>query len=1104
MHACRLWRAAGRAIAAGAVCVVVSSAGAQTYDWTNALGGVWNSSSNWSPVGIPNSLAHTAVIDLTGTWFTVTLGGLSPTVDMLDIRNPQVALSIDDAFSLSVNDISNDGSIVVNGSGGASATSLVFLAGAGTLSGSGEIVLNATAGQLNRAYLYYDSGANVLTNGPQHTIRGSGNIYTNIANQGTISADRSGEYLNLHAVDKSNSGTIEGIGGGVLQISGIVVNQSGAGEVVADAGIVALVNGGRINAGVIRGINGGSVLVWEGHTAYLGTGPTVEGTLHVRDGATLRVLDNLVNDGVITVNPAGGASATALAFDAASSSLSGTGQIVLNATAGQLDRAYLYYDSGANVVTQAATHTIRGKGRIHTQINNLGLISADQNAEALQLLSTSKNNSGIVQAVGGGVLSIHGVGVNQTATGEVAADNGIVQLSGGGSISGGLIESTGTGVAQVANGDSASLTGVPTIEGPFHVRDGATLYVDSSVENNGTIAVNSDGGGSSTALNFRNPAPTFSGTGEIVLNATGTQLDRAYLYFDSAANVLTNGPQHTIRGRGNAHVRIDNQGLVSADMPGEYLQLVSTPKTNSARMEAVNGAILQINGVSVTQSGGEIVADSGEVRLANGASISGGSVRSINGGVTAVIEGNAGVLTGQPTLSGPTQVRDGGYLVVTSDVTNNGTMTVNPNNGASGTHIDFNATAQRLQGTGELVLNATGGQLDRAYLYFDSGANTLTNGPDHTIRGKGNVYVELHNEGLVSADANAEVLQMLWQPKFNSGLMRAVGGAVLQFNGVAVTQTGGQIVADAGEVLLIGGASVGGGDLNSVNGGAVAVQYGHLGQLLNATTLSGRFEVRDGGYLRVLGNIENNATLIVNPTGGVSGTHIDFNAASQTLSGTGELVLNATGGQLDRAYLYFDSGANDLVNAAGHTIAGNGNVYVHVINQGTISPGHSLTPGGEIGRLHLASQPMSFAPTGELVMQVSGTAGGQFDQVTGGAPFVCDGTVRLEHYGAFTSAPFGTRIPIIQTGSVTGQFDDLIADALPAPLYWKLDYSSNMVEAVVSCEADTTIDGIVDFFDVQNFLAIFSAGNPQSDINGDGVIDFFDVLMYLNLFSTGC
>jgi hypothetical protein len=54
------------------------------------------------------------------------------------------------------------------------------------------------------------------------------------------------------------------------------------------------------------------------------------------------------------------------------------------------------------------------------------------------------------------------------------------------------------------------------------------------------------------------------------------------------------------------------------------------------------------------------------------------------------------------------------------------------------------------------------------------------------------------------------------------------------------------------------------------------------------------------------------------------------------------------------------------------------------------------------------------------------------------------------------------------------------------------------------CEADRNNDGILDFFDVQDFLGAFAAMDASADMNNDGIWDFFDVQIYLGLFSAGC
>jgi hypothetical protein len=60
------------------------------------------------------------------------------------------------------------------------------------------------------------------------------------------------------------------------------------------------------------------------------------------------------------------------------------------------------------------------------------------------------------------------------------------------------------------------------------------------------------------------------------------------------------------------------------------------------------------------------------------------------------------------------------------------------------------------------------------------------------------------------------------------------------------------------------------------------------------------------------------------------------------------------------------------------------------------------------------------------------------------------------------------------------------------------------VSEATACIADWNDDGLLDFFDVADFLDDFSAMNPAADLTGDSVFDFFDVAAFLDAFSAGC
>ena len=54
------------------------------------------------------------------------------------------------------------------------------------------------------------------------------------------------------------------------------------------------------------------------------------------------------------------------------------------------------------------------------------------------------------------------------------------------------------------------------------------------------------------------------------------------------------------------------------------------------------------------------------------------------------------------------------------------------------------------------------------------------------------------------------------------------------------------------------------------------------------------------------------------------------------------------------------------------------------------------------------------------------------------------------------------------------------------------------------CLADLTGDGVLDFFDVSDFLDGFGDSDPIADMDDNGIFDFFDISIFLDLFGAGC
>jgi hypothetical protein len=65
-------------------------------------------------------------------------------------------------------------------------------------------------------------------------------------------------------------------------------------------------------------------------------------------------------------------------------------------------------------------------------------------------------------------------------------------------------------------------------------------------------------------------------------------------------------------------------------------------------------------------------------------------------------------------------------------------------------------------------------------------------------------------------------------------------------------------------------------------------------------------------------------------------------------------------------------------------------------------------------------------------------------------------------------------------------------------------YENNRVFVILTCDADLSGDGVINFFDVSEFLSYFSAQDVRGDLNNDGFFNFFDVSVFLQLYGQGC
>ncbi len=1051
-------RAAG-AIATVSISALIANAGAPTHSWLTPASGDWNLGANWDAGTAPGASSIVELGLFGGYTVSMPLGGDAMS---LSISNTNAILEIDNARTFNLfGDLHNDGLIIVNPTASVSATHLDFEADA-MLTGTGTILLNSIA---SRAQIRTGTGA-TFTQGLQHSIEGYGQIAGSMLNNGTVDANVATQTMDLFFADKANNSILRASSGGRLQISSITINQGTNGTIGADgASSVVDFNSATINNGSIQSTNGGLLTI--STIATLDGVDFLQGQMNILNARTLDVFNSITNDGIITVNSDGGASATQLDFEN-SGSFFGSGDVVLNSLGA---RARLRTGAGVTM-TNSAMHTIRGFGQIEANLINNGVVNANVASQELLLNFNPKTNNAMMLATGGGILDFGSIAVTQSPSGEIHADGAGSRIDfANTTVTGGQINASGGASVEIF---SATYDGV-TVSGPHNVANALTLDVFNSLVNNGVITINPGSAGSATQLDFENTG-SLLGNGEVVLNS-----------FDARARIrtgpgatMTNSANHTIRGWGRIEAALINDGLVRADNPGNEIFLNIDNKVNNATMEAINGAGLDFASITIDQTGGgEILADgAGSGIDLNTAVILGGDLMTTNGALIEVVN----TTLDDVNFGGDMHVLNAFTLSISDSINNNGTITVNPGSLGSATQLDF-VNDGAFNGNGQVVLNSFDARA-RIRTLNDS---TATNSTNHTIRGWGRIEAAMINNGTIRADVPANTIFLNISDKTNNATMTAVNEAELDFNSITVTQgLSGQISANGVNTLVdLETATIVNGQLGSINGGVVQATNSTLdGVECNAT-----IGIVNATSLNIRNGVTNEQAIIVNETGGGSPTQLTWLDDSE-LGGSGSVILNSFS---TRSRILIGGDATMATMGENQRLGGIGSIDAPFTNHGTTAPGMS------IGTM-FASQPITSSDTSVFEAEVDGTTA---DLLDSSSTIALDGTLEVIYTDGFAPSGYWAR-KIMEGSSITGKFDAIIIPAPPTGFVTRVYNSGTNLFVGQTCRSDTNLDGALNFFDVSVFLSNYNAGSLDADLNGDGVLNFFDVSTFLNSYNMGC
>ena len=616
------WREINENVLKSAILVTMmaltSAANGQT-TWTGAGGNdFWFTGANWDTGVVPDGSTFNVIIDAPAP---TSVNG-SPTVNSLQVgTNGVITTGSSIGFSGSaMNTLTNQGQILLNGNAFLNLHRTVN--NSGTISGTGDLLTQSEGATLTgggtitmeNSILSVIGGEldSVLTIEDQ-TIDGQGNLGGNsieLINESLVDAnDPGGQSLRINPAvgGMVNTGTLQASGGGELRIDGTdggVFDNVGGTIQALDNSRVVLNDGPEIVGGLLT-TSGTGVFSLAGFGSPLLTDVSHAGVFEMN--GTLRFAGTLNNSGSLFNN-----NGSLLIEDVDGAILTGGGTLTL-------DIAAVVGGVPGSILT-IEDQTIDGRTGVNSLGNNQigiinhGLIDANVAGQDLRVNPSNEGvvNTGIMQASGGGILSLNGdAGTTYQNTGgtiHAAADSEVRHaFPGGFEIIGGLLTSSGSGFHnfQRAFVSDVTNTGHCVMLGASNLRMANTFTNSGTISTTGTILAE---------------------TGDVTLTGGGTiTMDGSSVIGGNAGATLAIEDQ-TIEGRGAIGggfmgafaVEFTNSAdsLFHANQSGTQLVVfpgggIDTPWVNEGTLRASNDADLVFR--TAVDNNGTIEVDGGDV-----------------------------------------------------------------------------------------------------------------------------------------------------------------------------------------------------------------------------------------------------------------------------------------------------------------------------------------------------------------------------------------------------------------------------------------------------------------------------------------------------------
>jgi ELWxxDGT repeat protein len=755
--------------------------------------------------------------------------------------------------------------------------------------------------------------------------------------------------------------------------------ETGSTAIVGTAGQLATISTTDVNiASLITAknatvdVNGADLAIT--HDATNAGTLKVSGQNHTITLGTTGQPFTLNNSGTVSIL-AGGGNATLELLS--STTLTGAGTLAL-ANSGA-DTASVVSDGthSVNLTNGSATvaHTIQGSGSIgdsHLALTNeaKGVVNANVSGETLSLAPGEGANAGLMEATGGGILSLssnfnNSIGTTQGTIQALA--NSTVNLNGV-FIENGIFNTT-NGAIHVT--DASEILNV-TNTGSLIIDAGKTLKIDGAAFNNTATGI------VNLAMNSElivGSDLTVSGGGKISLNHFSSAIASDSMSMNHVT--LTNGTAtvaHTIQGTGtvgdgNLSITNSAKGIIVSSGGGLIIDGVTS---NAGLIEATAGLAVEIaaniantgtieslgsgavvlvhNGDSITNAGASanILLSGTNAKLElDGGTVVGGKINMVGGGLVDVLAGNVSTLDGV-TSNGLIKIEDGATLTLKNAITSTGIISLATTGSATDLTIVGNTSLSgangqvQLGGSTSLIAsngavatltssqNINGvGTLGDSHLTFVNAVGGLVNANSATggltidaAAVTNNATLEATNAGgleIASAVTNNSLIQAL-----GTNAKVTIESAITNLAGKGtITASGTNAHVDLDNATIVGGKLTTVGTTAAINivgdSGLSIFDGAGVG---NPVVIAGSV-TNSGSGLELFGTINNTGTLKFDAQSHAANVYL---GGDVTLTGTGHVTFN--GG--NAAQLVGLTSDHTLDNVA-NTISGSGEIASHVI-----------------------------------------------------------------------------------------------------------------------------------------------------------------------------